>query len=514
MRKIENTLLCHEKKEAIGYHTRVYYLIGISSRDTEAGSNPREYQGLNMNNKKIIESIIKYCTSYFWSLHSGISLTTTGGKKRENNSSDVIFEYDDACCTNGLQTLSLIRVLVGIKIYQENNVKNEIVKKINSKSTETLKKYMLKTFSEETVEVIFSHIDLKDINNVLSWMHKAENQEIMGLFYDLSLEDLLNMELPIHVKILDEIAGIDQDLRKFGLRVANANNDTQKVKVDDKFGTKYEEWLRINLFKGNTIKVENNSIPVQFRYNSTKENPSIFLSDALRLIIATTILTDKESEEISVFLSNKANRTETIYNFFEKIINAQKEDDVDLERALDVVRNLLPGLVRLRFFIENLDREFRSNLEFQDIKSWAKLGVYKSYFYEEKGDSLKKEEDIQKAIKKIAKIPINTLMTLLIFSIKNYVHVNERNEVKFELETSNISEEDLWRGILKNIYSTYFTFRAQNIHGSTSDLLRSSTLYEKMEESASVLLEILGVREKGNIALYRFSLKKENDSFT
>jgi len=85
-------------------------LLPVPYKDSAAGSNPREFQGMkSTTNKKILESLLRN-PKIFWALHSGVTVTVTAG-----DNIDELLEYEDACLTNGLQTITIVRILAMIK---------------------------------------------------------------------------------------------------------------------------------------------------------------------------------------------------------------------------------------------------------------------------------------------------------------------------------------------------------------------------------------------------------------
>ena len=57
-------------------------ILFLEYRDTEAGSNPREYYGIKKVNKAILKSILKDSTNMFRFLHSGIIVSMTNATKK------------------------------------------------------------------------------------------------------------------------------------------------------------------------------------------------------------------------------------------------------------------------------------------------------------------------------------------------------------------------------------------------------------------------------------------------
>lgn len=86
-------------------------ILFLDYRDTEAGSNPREFIGIHKTNENILKSILAEPKNLFRFLHSGIIVSLLGGTI-ENNS----IMYDDSCLTNGNQTRFIILAVVFLSI--------------------------------------------------------------------------------------------------------------------------------------------------------------------------------------------------------------------------------------------------------------------------------------------------------------------------------------------------------------------------------------------------------------
>lgn len=89
-------------------------ILFLDYRDTEAGSNPREYNGLKKTNKSILTSLLAH-TEMFRFLHSGIIVSLTDTMISNKH----IIEYGDCCLTNGNQTRFLVLIIILLKIFSE-----------------------------------------------------------------------------------------------------------------------------------------------------------------------------------------------------------------------------------------------------------------------------------------------------------------------------------------------------------------------------------------------------------
>ena len=95
-------------------------ILFLDYRDTEAGSNPREYTGLVKTNINIIKSLLKDPYNMFRFLHSGIIASLVNPVVKND-----IIEYDDCCLTNGNQTRFIILIIVFMKLlFNTNSLRN------------------------------------------------------------------------------------------------------------------------------------------------------------------------------------------------------------------------------------------------------------------------------------------------------------------------------------------------------------------------------------------------------
>ena len=90
-------------------------ILFLDYRDTDAGSNPREYTGLKKSNLKILNSLLKDSTNLFRFLHSGIIICLTMDVHAKADLR--MLKYEECCLTNGNQTRFIILILVLLKLY-------------------------------------------------------------------------------------------------------------------------------------------------------------------------------------------------------------------------------------------------------------------------------------------------------------------------------------------------------------------------------------------------------------
>src|SRR5688572_28232839 len=212
--------------EALLATTTIGQLLAVPYKYSEAGSNPREFQGMKSGtNKKILQSFIKNHNTTFWALHSGVSVTVINGRIEEE-----MLQFDDACLTNGLQTVTIGRILAMIKTYQMYTKKAEIHTKINANMEEKWCECIHNDFPGDVVEQL-GNITVQHVNSVLNWLWLSDNAEYLRLVNEMTLEDILNTKVSVKAVLLNELQEFadvvddEPDLETLGNAIAEANND-------------------------------------------------------------------------------------------------------------------------------------------------------------------------------------------------------------------------------------------------------------------------------------------------
>ena len=471
-----------QNKDGIYCYTTIRDLICIPYYDTEAGSNPREFQGMTITNIKILKSILDD-PKRFWSKHLGIAITI---KKGINSSDNKKLKYEDACITNGLQTLSIFRVLIMIKIYQEAKNKNEVHKKIPDKTIDKFKQSIFDRLKdEEEAEFFLTSIAIKQVNSLLNWLNKDVNINYLNKFQEITIDNLLDIKISFKAVILDELLGDDEydeldTIPKWGDDIANANNETQNVKEDDKFGTKNTAWLEKNMLQ------EVNNISIEYRkFTSPKQElPVKHILEVLRAIIPTTLLIDcKCTEEVKYniagVISKYANNRAPVYSLFEKFISLSNSEksNIEIKYCKDIMKSLTPYIVNTMLIFDKRVKKYYNNLTFKDV-----LGITN-----QTPESLKvrlrvdinenDEENLDKAIKKQLRFSPSNIFPIFIFSIRNSIIIDEKLAINYNVddEMIDVMIDSIYRSVLKKRITTQY--------GSTSDLFRDPELYIQSYES-------------------------------
>ncbi|MBY7025057.1 hypothetical protein FDC27_09905 [Clostridium botulinum] len=455
---------------------------------TEAGSNPREFQGMTSTNIKILKSILED-NKRFWAKHLGICLTIKSGSNEYDKSMERgILQYEDACITNGLQTLSLFRILLMIKIFQRYKLRDDIHKKI-TKTIENSFKEIISEILPYASDLFFESINILQINKVLYWIHKKENKRYLKLLNELDIDELLNIRISFKAVLLDEIVDDDENyldsIQKWGGDIADSNNETQNVKEDDKFGTKYKQWFRDNIMKN----IDGKIVDIEYRkYSIDKDKlPVKHILQVLRVIMPTTLIVDYKSNDKSNdkygtnpanMISKYANNRAPVFNFFEKWITIAngKEVPKEVKDSIEIIKNLMPKLTEKMLYFENELNNYYSKLTFEEV---AKSTTQNEHELKKR---LGVDEDeineavLNRAVTSQLRFSSSNVFPLMVFATRTAIKITERLKVEYDIE------EKLIKGMIPGIYKILLKQRLARQYGSTSDMFRDAQVYIDSEE--------------------------------
>ncbi len=499
--------------DGICMSTEVSDVIGIGYLYTGAGSNPREFQAMTSTNMKILKSILE--DPYrFWAKHLGISITIKSGTNEFNkNEGKGVLRYEDACITNGLQTLSLFRILVMIKIFQKYKGKKELHKKIPNTMEDTFKE-IIKEVLPTISDFFLSSISVSQINKVLYWFYKNENAKYLNMFYNITIEELLKTRISFKAVLLDEIISNEEEndlsiIPKWGENIANSNNETQNVKADDKFGTKYKPWFEDNIMKNTNGKI----VDVEYRRFSVQKQdlPLKYILDILRAIIPTTLIIDyKPCDEIknnvASIVSKYANNRTPVYSVFEKLIKIAEmnKSDKEINDAIIIIKNLMPNLIETMLVFENKLNLYYQDLTFEEViknvsqesKDLKKrLGIDENEF---------NEEILNKAVKRQLRFSPSNIFPIFIFSSRKSIIVKKKLQVEYNVNDEIIGE------MIRVIYRILLKQRITRQYGSTSDLFRDPETYIEAEYMYNLITknEKTAYEELDYVEKYRINLAR------
>lgn len=471
--------------DAVSMSTKIKDVICIGYIYTEAGSNPREFQGMTSTNIKILKSILED-HKRFWAKHLGICLTIKSGSNEYDKLTEKgILQYEDACITNGLQTLSLFRILLMIKIFQRYKLRADIHKKI-TKTIENSFKDIINEILPYASDLFFESINISQINKVLYWIHKEENQKYLKLLNELDINELLDIRISFKAVLLDKIVDDDDEnyldsIQKWGGDIADSNNETQNVKEDDKFGTKYKQWFRDNIMKN----IDGKIVDIEYRkYSIDKDKlPVKHILQVLRAIIPTTLIvdykfTDKYWVNPANMISKYANNRAPVFNFFEKWIAIAncKEVPKEVIDSIEIIKNLMPELIEKMLYFENELNKYYSKLTFEEVvrsttqnerELKKRLGI---------DEDEMNEAVLNKAVMSQLRFSSSNVFPLMVFATRTTIIITERLKVEYDIE------EKFIKGMIPGIYKILLKQRIARQYGSTSDMFRDAQVYIDSED--------------------------------
>lgn len=317
--------LISKDKDTILGETIFKDTLFLDYRDTEAGSNPREYNGLKKTNLEILKSILVDYKNMFRFLHSGMIVSLIGLKEIDKYS----ISYENCCLTNGNQTRFIILILSLLKLYSQSY-------DINSLEKNSFSKFINDTFNETAVSNFLSFLKFGKVSEINSFLRN--NGKYLELFKKMDLKEFLDSKIRISINVLDRIIeGIDiLDEYKAGTLIANANNDTQNVKVDDIFGSKHKKDLQTYIFN-EFVKVYTDTVKIEYRIGEIPEK-KVHILTLLRPVVATGILT-KESEIFKL-----SNQRAAIYQKFIKLFRNMDK----AQKTITAISKIIPLLYDIR----------------------------------------------------------------------------------------------------------------------------------------------------------------------
>jgi hypothetical protein len=462
--------------EAILASTTMSQLLSVPYKSSDAGSNPREFQGMkSTTNKKILQSFLKNHATSFWALHSGVSITVTEGRSVES-----VLTFDDACLTNGLQTVTIGRILTLIKAYQLYTDKTEVHTKINRNMEEKWKECIHYSFPPDVTRQLLG-ISLLHVNSVLTWLQQKGNEEYLTIANRMSLRDILDSKLSVKVVLLDKLAPFarkvdgEPDLEGLGDKIAEANNETQKVEAGDLFGTGNREWLKNNFPQ--SIRFESTTIKIEYRrFSEDRKDPNqkvIHVLDLLRAILPTTLVIDSDAEDLVSFVADYANRREPIYNWFNKVIKIhQAHQDSEMQHVVRILHNLIPDLIHMMLAAQAYWEEQRRALSYDVVNAWTPLkntSLSARIFDDPK--SARPNERADSEIRTFLNFSFANLFTIFVFATRTAIKVSDDLSVSYRLGETTISQ------VVKGIYRNLARARLKRTLGSTSNLFRDPEIY-------------------------------------
>lgn len=490
--------------EALLASTTISQLLAVPYKSSEAGSNPREFQGMKSGtNKKILESFIKNHKTTFWALHSGVSITVINGNVEQG-----ILSFDDACLTNGLQTVTIGRILTLIKAYQAFTEKPEIHTKINAAMEKNWRECITTQFPADLSEQLLA-IGLQHVNSVLNWLGLPAHKEYLDAINKMTLADILNTRVSVKVVLLNELSAFavqvdgEPDLESLGYQIAEANNDTQKLEAGDLFGTGNQKWLQQQLFN----KPLGQAVIEYVRFAEDRKGHNqkiIHVLDLLRAILPTTFIVDADTDtdDLSEFVADYANRREPIYTWFREVIEAhQSNRRPEINTVITILQNLSPSLVEMMFRVQKLWDAQRTSLSFATVNKWVLLSTtsLKTDLFDDT-QMKKPKADADAQIKRFLSFSFSNLFTIFVYATRTAIKVADDLTVTYEIDDATVSQ------MVREIYKNLAKVRLGKTLGSTSNLFRDPEIYRTASDLFSVISEARGDAPSDSPSQYRVRL--------
>jgi hypothetical protein len=451
-------------------------MLFLDYRDSEAGSNPREYNGLVKTNLEIFKSLLTH-RNMFRFLHSGIivSLTDTVMDEKDNS-----IKYSESCLTNGNQTRFVILLITLLKLFLGKNNLRDI-------RTKEYKDFLKADFNDEhKIMSIINRIKFLKVTQVVNTL--KGNREYAQCFKDLDLKKFLNSRIRVQVNRIDQIVSdLEEDSKmdeyKVGTLIAEANNDTQKVKVDDIFGNKYKRDLQEFVFK-EFLKEFKHKVEIEYRMGEvTDAVDKVHILTLLRPIVALGLLT--KEKDIYKYTNQRA----PIYKLFEKVLGIRAK----ASNTIEAISKLIPLLYNIRkdFVAPELDL-----LRKRFIREYTKKGLTgeldETVIHKEILSAKEDENLIEKIVRKSVGYNIEHVFPVLIYRTRKLF---EESDGKVELKIKASDKPKYFKTLIEAIYSKYISQKLKGLPTSLTTFVRSSDFYETGQEAYITLKNTLGLEE-------------------
>ena len=476
--------LSNDKKTIMG-EVSFSEILFLDYRDTEAGSNPREYTGLKKTNENIIKSLLKDYEKMFRFLHSGIIVSIVNPMDYSGRKS---IKYDDCCLTNGNQTRFIILIIVVLKlIFREKELGSLKQGEINS---------IIKNDFPNNSKIIrlMPYIKYTKVNQAISFL--LNNNKYLKSFKELKLESFLKSRIRIQINLINSIVDdLEDELDTYsaGTLIAEANNDTQKVRADDIFGNRYKEDLEKNIFKDFIFQYQK-KVKIEYRLGEIVEKiDKVHILTLLRLVVATGILT----KEKDIF--NFTNQRDPIYKLFERLLKNISKN----KQTILVISKLIPFLYDIRENYVKPILEKHKRILIREYKEKAFSGDLENAIIDK--DIIKyKNDDLKlgKLIKNTVNYNIEHILPVLIFRIRYLI-----NEVPSNGEIIlNVPEDtrlDFIKTLVEVIYEQYVEKKLEGLPTSLTTVVRSKDFYDIGSESYKTVIKMKGLQESKFIYNHR-----------
>jgi hypothetical protein len=440
-------------------------ILFLDYRDSEAGSNPREYNGLQKANLEIFKSLLAH-QDMFRFLHSGIIVSLTDTVIKDNT-----IKYADSCLTNGNQTRFVILIITLLRLFsKERNLTDFDFKEYQN--------FVKTNFGDnQRIMPILKQIKPRNITQAVNIL--KGNSKYLNCFNNLKLDKLLNSKIRILLNLIDQIVDDLEDPKvdvyAVGTLIAQANNDTQKVKVDDIFGNKYKSELREYIFKVFLEKFKDKFM-IEYRTGEIVEKvDKVHILPLLRPIVALGLLTKEKN------ICHYTNHRGPVYTLFEKILRVKDKDKP--KNTIEAISKLIPVLfgIRITYVVPNLDllkKTLVREYTLKAIDGELDTTIIHKDILSAKGD----EKIIEKIIRKNVKYSIEHIFPVLVFRIRKLFEESNSGE-QIRLTISDTDAPKFFKSLTEVIYRKYVDQKLGGLPTSLTTLVRSPEFYQIGEET-------------------------------
>jgi hypothetical protein len=462
-------------------------ILFLDYRDTEAGSNPREYIGLKKTNKVILQSILAH-DELFRFLHSGIIVSLTDTDISEEKQT---ITYSDCCLTNGNQTRFLILIVTLLKLFSSKQKQSNIDRtKYNM--------FIKSTFGDSTkILAILQRVNFSKISQIVAFL--KDNTKYFNKFRDMELNSFLNLKVRIQVNPINFIiSDLEEKLDEYsvGTMIAEANNDTQNVKTDDIFGNKNKQDLETYLFNIFN-KINKDKVKIEYRFGEVSDGADkVHILTLLRPIISTGILT----KEKKIF--EYTNQRGPIYKTFEKLLRDKEKAD----KTIKVISQLIPSLYTIRktYVAPELDLQ-KKNFQREYIGK-ATAGELSETIVAKQISSVKDEKEIEKIIKPHINYNIEHIFPVLIYRVRKLFNKSSTPE-KIDFIVPEDKLPDFFRALIEAIYKKYIETKLGGLRSSLTTFARSKEFYEAGGETYIALKNAYHLKESDFIEKNKYLIE-------
>lgn len=475
MKNLINDIQTNIDKNILQFNEQFYYsidkksilgeipfkeIIFLEYRDSDAGSNPREYIGLKKTNLNILKSLLKDYENMFRFLHSGLIVSITNPKIDIKNKT---IKYDECCLTNGNQTRFILLIIILLKIYSAYQNKD-----LTKCTKESYSKFVNDNFNSIKALSIINKIKFSKVNEIIRFL--INNSKYLRYFENINIKSFINSKLRIQLNLIDNIiSDLDDKLNEYeaGTLIAEANNDTQKVKVDDIFGNKYRTDLENKIFDNFIAKYSN--IRIEYRLGEVIDTTEkIHILTLLRPVIATGILC-KEKE-----IFNLSNKRDPIYKIFEKLLRHRSAT-----KTIRSISLLIPFLhyLRISFLLPTLIDAKRKLMREYKEKAHTDEIDKKYIMYKDIQQALKDDTKLTKIIKTFIGYNTEHIFPVLIYTIKKLFFFNDEKQ-EIDISVHENYKKEFLNSLIDSIYYQYVETKMRGLPTSLTTFVRDEGFFK------------------------------------